>query len=117
MVGFGRWALERGFVVGEGPDPFGPVTPGVHSETSLHYELRALDINYRAGAGRWESEGEALRWLYKKVLRYRRFHPRFPLDEMFFNGYGFIKERGVGVNWPILHHEDHLHVGFTVRRW
>jgi len=117
VVDYGDWATRQGFIVGEGPKPFGPIDPDAHSETSLHYDLRALDINYRDGTGNWGSEREALTWLYKRTLRYRRRHPRWPLDEMFFNGFGFIQERGVGVNYPISNHEDHLHIGFMERRW
>jgi len=116
VVDYGKWAQQHGFIVGEGPAPFGPIDPDAHSETSLHYIGRALDINWRSG-GRFASERDALTWLYHRTKRHRRFHPRWPLDELFFNGFGFIKERGVGVNYPIDHHEDHLHIGFMERSW
>jgi len=118
VVDYGKWAQQHGFVVGEGPKPFGPVDPNAHTEGSLHYLGRALDINYRTWEHhRWESEREALTWLYKRTKRFRRFHPRWPLDELFFNGFGFIKEYGVKRNFAIDNHEDHLHIGFMEQRW
>lgn len=117
VVEYGHWAKNKGFIVGEGPFPYGPISP-VHSTTSLHYSDRALDINYRAGTGtRWNSEKEALTWLYKKTLNFRTFHRKWPLDEMFFNNLGFIKELGVFTNYPIANHEDHLHIGFIKEYW
>lgn len=116
VVDYGDWATSKGFVVSEGPAPYGPIDQDAHSDTSLHYLGRALDINYRTGK-RWANEQEALTWLYNKTLNFKRNHFSWPLDELFFNGFGYIKEKGTRVNYPISDHDDHLHIGFTERSW
>lgn len=116
VVDYGHWATDRGFIVSEGPIPFGPIDPDAHSDTSLHYSNRALDINFRTGE-RWSNEQEALKWLYRKTLRFKKGNRAWPLDELFFNGFGYIKELGTSVNHPISNHEDHLHIGFTIKVW
>lgn len=125
---YGWWCQRKGFRVGE-QRSFGGVDP-VHGASSLHYkEMRngqvlyapdnqgtlAFDINYYGG-GRWKTEAEALRWLYKRTHAWARKRG-IPLDEMFFDGLGFIKERGFSHNHPIGGHDGHLHVGFFKERW
>ena len=106
----GWWIQGRGFAVAEGPDPFGPVNQ-VHAPGSLHYKDQAFDVNY-GGGGEWETEREALLWLYQFILQFRVKHPRWPLDEMFFDGRGYLKEYGPTVNHPITGHDTHLHIGW-----
>ncbi len=107
IVQFGKWMDERGFRVTEGPDPFGPVTPGVHVASSLHYKDLAFDVTPR------DTEIANLRQLYDHVLRFRTNNPKWPLDEMFYDGLGFVKEDPL-VNHPILGHDSHLHIGFSI---
>ncbi len=117
VVDVGRWIQNHGFAVGEGPDPFGPISQTAHVPNSLHYQLRALDVNYY-DRERWATEPEALTWLYNKILRVEQRHPKqWPLDELFFNGWGYMKEYGVDVNHPIGAHDNHLHVGFKANAW
>lgn len=126
VVGLGRWMQERGFSPGEHP-AFGGVsnthTRGATSspnDDSLHYSQRALDVNDRdvddTVRGQFSSEAESLKWLYGRILTAAEAH-RWPLDEMFFDGLGFIKERGFDHNHPIGGHDGHLHVGFTTPSW
>lgn len=114
IIQFGYWMQRKGFRVGEGPGPFGPVTPGAHVPTSLHYQGLAYDVNFGVTG---PEEHEQLVLLYNRILRFKRTHPKFPLDEMFHDGLGFIKELGTEVNHPISDHNDHLHVGFSQDRW
>lgn len=48
LIAFGRMLVGRGFSVGEGPSPFGPVHR-VHTKNSKHYQGRAIDVNHGAG--------------------------------------------------------------------
>ena len=123
IVDYGRWATSRGFRCAEGPGQFGPVAPvPVHSTTSLHYANppRALDINHdwntNVDAQQWSSELDALKWLYVKTLKWKRAHPRFPLDELFVAALGWVKE-APDQNTAISNHWDHLHIGFTRSTW
>lgn len=112
----GKWAQSKGYRVGEHP-AFGGVHP-VHTSGSLHYVAQALDINDDGATDEelFDNETESLAWLYHKILGVARAQ-NWPLDEMFFNGFGFIKELGYGANHPILGHDGHLHVGFKVKSW
>src|SRR5687768_17621071 len=87
----GRWMQGKGFVVSEHP-AFG-IVHKVHGPTSLHYVDQALDVNHNVhsanDAREWETEAEALRWLYNHLLKAAKNH-KWPLDEMFFNGLGFL---------------------------
>lgn len=116
VLPFGNWMDDLGYTVGQGPGIYGPVDPDAHVATSLHYKdpSQAYDVNFGSSG---PDENEALRELYRRVLRFKRRHPRFPLDEMFFNGFGYMKEYGVDVNHPIEGHDTHLHVGFSVYQW
>ena len=138
VVEVGKWIQSKGMSPGEHPQ-FGGVHE-VHTQGSLHYggcrseeerkRLRragkALDVNdnsvedtmsrrVRKRLGIY-TEHDSLKWLYKRILKVAQ-EEGWPLDECFFNGYGFIKERGYGVNHAIGGHENHLHVGFTKVRW
>lgn len=117
VVDLGHWMQDRGFVVSEHPS-FG-VVHQVHTTGSLHYVAQALDVNHNFhsadDAREWANETEALKWLYDRVLRAARKH-EWPLDEMFFDGFGFRKE-APNVNAPIGGHDTHLHVGFFAKTW
>lgn len=114
IIGLGLWMQRQGYTVGEGPGRFGPVDPDAHTPGSLHYVGRALDVNHGASG---PEEHTRLKALYDRILTYRRHHPKFPLDEMFYDGFGFLKELGPGVNHAISGHDTHLHIGVTVKRW
>ncbi len=132
LVDLGSWLQDKGLTPSEHPD-FGGVHD-VHAKGSLHYggaddvahmvrrglEGRALDINdvdpiddkFRKD---FRNETEALAFLYFRLLHAAaRFD--WPLDEMFFDGFGYIKELGgpgEAPNHPISGHDDHLHIGVT----
>lgn len=119
----------------------------VHGETSLHYKVikngqvvdgprrnityqgrvvstrqgkLAVDVNVLTvdlGKMPFDSETEALRWLFTKSLTVLGPEGHDVLDEMFFDGLGFMKEYGPKVNHPIGGHDGHLHQGFKVLRW
>jgi hypothetical protein len=112
IVQLGHWLEDRGFIVSEHPS-FGKVHK-VHSRGSLHYEGKALDVNHNvhsADEGReWNSEKEALSWLYEHLLDTAK-RQSWPLDEMFFRNRGFLKETPAD-NHPVPGHDEHLHVGF-----
>ena len=121
VVQLGKWLQEQGISPGE-HSKFGGVHP-VHTTGSLHYRDLALDVNDRgiddtliAGRRGFDTEHEVLRWLYGRILGVAEANG-WPLDEMFFNGFGFIKERGFDHNHPITGHDGHLHVGFTRAEW
>ncbi len=114
---YGEWAVSKGFTVTEGPGRFGPVH-SVHVEGSLHYVDRALDIHYYPKTGsKWATESAALNWLYRRTLQFKNSNTSFPLDEMFFNGFGYVKELRTSDNHPIGGHDSHLHVGWTKTDW
>lgn len=120
-------ASRQGPTTSEHPD-FGSVHDG-HTEGSLHYggarnvaqmrrrglEGRALDVNdHDPIDNRFRNEREALTFLYFKLLRAAdKFD--WPLDEMFFNGFGYMKEGSPDEepNHPIGGHDGHLHIGVT----
>lgn len=122
VVALGKWMQSKGFSPGEHPQ-FGGVHP-VHTSTSLHYKGLALDVNDRDvrdtlmgnRPGQFKTEVAALRWLYGRILGVAEAK-KWPLDEMFFDGFGFIKERGYDHNHPIGGHDGHLHVGFWKGKW
>lgn len=123
---------SKGFTPGENAY-VGTVHP-VHTSSSLHYRTirsgevveafqsqgrLAIDVNDNDlddDALPFDSEHEALLWLYRKLLTF--FGPRGAnvLDECLFNGLGFIKENPT-TNHPIGGHDGHLHVGFKVLKW
>jgi hypothetical protein len=132
VVDLGKWLQNKGITPSEHPD-FGGVHD-VHTEGSLHYggaanvaemrrrrlKGRALDVNdvtplddkFRKD---FRNEKEALTFLYFRLL-HAADRLNWPLDELFFSGFGYIKEEGQpgdAPNHPVPHHEDHLHVGFT----
>ncbi len=117
VVDVGRWMQENGFVVSEHPS-FGIVNR-VHGPTSLHYVSQALDVNHNVHSAndkkKWKTESDALRWLYNQVLKSTKNH-KWPLDEMFFDGLGFLKETPT-VNHPIGGHDGHLHIAFQKKEW
>lgn len=132
IVDLGAWLQGKGLTPSEHPD-FGGVHD-VHTKGSLHYggaddvaqmerrglEGRALDVNdldpiddrFRKD---FRNEREALTYLYFKLLHAAaRFD--WPLDELFYRGFGYIKEEGNPAdapNHPVGGHEDHLHIGVT----
>lgn len=128
----GVWMQKQGFTPGENAH-FGRVH-AVHTSTSLHYKRMrngvptkrqdlqgnlALDVNdndVKDDKMPFDDEGEALRWLYEKILSVARAR-KWPLDEMFHGNKGFIKEKGYGHNHPISAHDHHLHVAFYKARW
>ena len=132
VIELGEWMQLKGYSPGEHPR-FGGVHD-VHTPGSLHYgkarneaerqRLKfpglALDVNDRdvtdTRKGQFKSEGEALKWLYMRILQVADDFD-WPLDEMFFDGYGFIKERGFDFNHAITGHDGHLHVGFERKDW
>ena len=63
----------------------------------------------------FRTENEALTFMYFRLLSAAaKFN--WPLDEMFFNGFGYTKEQGepdAAPNHPITGHETHLHIGMT----
>lgn len=134
----GQWMQRRGLTPSENRR-FGSVDNDAHSDGSLHYQLGqkgafpsdkqgdlALDVNDRSISdtmfsrlrrGHWkvwrpQTEFEALRFLYRKINRVAK-KEGWPLDEMFFNKFGFRVESGFGVNVPIENHETHFHAGWT----
>jgi hypothetical protein len=134
----GKWMQSRGLTPAENR-LFGDVDSDAHTSTSLHYQRGqkgnlvadkqgdlALDVNdisiadsmfFRVMRGHWkiwrpQSEFEALRFLFKKVQKMSQ-KKGWPLDEMFFNEFGFRVETGFGVNTPIENHETHLHAGWS----
>ncbi len=132
VIDLGKWLQSKGITPSEHPE-FGGVHD-VHTKGSLHYgggvdvadmtrrrlKGRALDVNDISPLDdkfrkQFRTETEALTFLYFKLLNgASRFN--WPLDEMFFNGFGYIKEGGkpgVAPNHPITGHDDHLHVGMT----
>lgn len=117
IVQLGHWLEQRGFIVSEHPS-FGTVHK-VHSRGSLHYQGKALDVNHNvhlADRGReWNSERQALTWLYKHLLDSAKEHS-WPLDELFFRNKGFLKETPRD-NHPVGGHDEHLHVGFSQKTW
>lgn len=64
-IAAGKAMQGMGYSVGEGPGPFGPITPGVHVNGSLHYQNRAVDVNDDAAPFvHGGSEGSSLSYLY-----------------------------------------------------
>lgn len=122
VVDVGKWMQTKGFAPGEHPK-FGGVHP-VHTPTSLHYKGLALDVNDRDvkdtlmgnRPGQFQSETQALRWLYGRLLGISEAKG-WPLNEMFFDGFGFIVEQGYDHNHPIGGHDGHLHVGWSKDKW
>jgi hypothetical protein len=127
-----EWMRSRGFTPGE--NAYVDRVDPVHGSTSLHYKTivkgavvfardkqgnLAIDVNdndVRDDKMPFDNEHEALLWLYNKMLTV--FGPRGydVLDEMFFNGLGFIHERPTN-NHPITGHDGHLHAGFKKLSW
>ena len=130
IIDLGTWLRSMGITPSEHPR-FGGVHD-VHTKGSLHYggaedvadmerqglQGRALDVNdndpmddkFRRD---FRTEREALTFLYFKLLS-AAAQFNWPLDEMFFNGFGYVKEQGrpdEAPNHPITAHEDHLHIG------
>jgi len=132
IIDLGTWLQSVGITPSEHPD-FGGVHD-VHTKGSLHYggadnvadmkrrglQGRALDVNdndpmddkFRKD---FPTEKEALTFIYFRLLHAAaRFD--WPLDEMFFDGFGYRKEQGKpdeAPNHPITGHDTHLHVGMT----
>lgn len=131
----GKWLLQHGITPGENRD-FGKVHP-VHTSTSMHYQLNArgifasdkqgnlaLDVNdqsvdddkFAKKFGKVDNETEALTIVYFRILHVaERFE--WPLNEMFFSGWGFRKETGYDRNVPIGGHATHLHAAWDFYRW
>ena len=117
----GHWMQKRGISTSEHP-AFGGVTQGAHGNNSLHFRGLALDVNDRdvrdtkLGPIKIVSEQQALRLLFRRIKRVAR-KKGWPLNEMFFDKWGFIKEKGFEQNHPEDNHEGHLHVGFDKDSW
>lgn len=127
-----RWLASKGFTPSE--NAFVDHVDRVHGSTSLHYKTirngalvfakdfqgrLAIDVNDNDvddDAMPFDDEREALTWLYRKILTV--FGPRGygVLDELFFDGFGWIKEWPAD-NHPISGHDGHLHAGFQKLRW
>jgi hypothetical protein len=126
---------------GESSD-FG-IVHAVHTVGSMHYRHGtkanllsnkqgnlAIDLNdtgvsdtwfYRLRRREWKlwkpaSEQEALRFVYHKVLKAAKKNG-WPLEEIFHNGFGYIVERGYGINHPISGHDNHLHIACYRHDW
>src|ERR687892_535536 len=104
-------------------------TPMGHSTTAGHrtsprcadgLKGKALDVNdtdpmddgFRKD---FRTEREALQFLYFRLLHAAEKFG-WPLDELFFAGFGYIKEEGrptEAPNHPVPNHENHLHVALT----
>lgn len=132
VVDLGKWLQSKGITPSEHPD-FGGVHD-VHTKGSLHYggganvadmksrglEGRALDVNDNDPlddkfSKDFNTEKDALTFLYFRLL-HAAGKNNWPLDELFFNGFGYIKEQGqpgAAPNHPITGHDDHLHIGMT----
>lgn len=132
----GETMLSKGFTPGE--NAIFDLVERVHSDTSMHYKVfrdgkivdgplkngvrqgkLALDVNDNDvddDAMPFDSEREALAWLYHKLLKVFGPNGFNVIDEMFFNGYGFIKEAPQS-NHPIGGHDGHLHIAFKRNRW
>lgn len=64
-IAAGRKLQGMGYEISEGPGPFGPITPGVHVNGSLHYQQRAIDVNDdQAPIAFGGSEGASLSHLF-----------------------------------------------------
>lgn len=132
VIDLGKWLQAKGITPSEHP-VFGGVHD-VHTTGSLHYggatnvadmkvrklDGRALDVNDNDPIDdrfrkEFRTEREALTFLYFRLLSAaERFD--WPLDEMFFAGFGYIKEEGkpgAAPNHPIGGHDNHLHIGMT----
>ena len=132
IIDVGEWLKGVGITPSEHPE-FGGVHD-VHTKNSLHYggavdvadmkrrglEGRALDVNdndpiddeFRKAFG---TEKEALTFIYFRLLNAAAKFD-WPLDELFFDGFGYIKEQGEpddAPNHPISGHDNHLHIGVT----
>lgn len=133
----GEWLKDSGLTPGENRF-FGTVHP-VHSETSMHYKevkngavvaaankqgTLAIDLNdidvkddiKRGKAADFGSETDALNYVYTRIHTISE-QEGWPLNEMFFNGRGFIKEKGFKANHAIGGHDTHLHVAFDAETW
>ena len=130
IIDLGTWLRSMGITPSEHPS-FGGVHD-VHTTGSLHYggandvadmerrglPGRALDVNDNDPmddrfSRDFRSEKEALTFLYFKLLDAAAEFD-WPLDEMFFGGFGNMKEQGKpgeAPNHPIADHDDHLHIG------
>jgi hypothetical protein len=130
----GEWIVSQGLHVGENKD-FGIVYPVHVRWTSFHYHVfdqtagvqlgkkemvsgvltpqgnLAFDVNYYGG-GRWDTEPEALLWLFRRIHDQSK-DAKWPLAEMFFSTKGFIAALGYDVNHPISGHDDHCHIAFN----
>ncbi len=127
-----KWMQKKGFTPGE--NALVGTVHDVHTDTSLHYRMikdgqvvlapskqgrLAADVNDNDlddDKLPFDSEHEALAWMYERLLEI--FGPRGfnVLDELFFNGLGFIKENPTS-NHPISGHDHHLHVAFREEDW
>ena len=88
IIALGHELKARGFIVGEGPPPFGPI--GKHSAAGYHYKRgetgvvgMALDVN-------WSPASEEPRKMDELALQ--------------------LRSAGWAVKWRMGGHYDHLHV-------
>lgn len=84
LIAFGHFLTKRGFDVTEGPAPFGPISYGGHSKTSLHYSGNAIDVN--KGSGTSAREQAAIDGIVK-----------------------YAKEYGLRTLWRVKDHFNHAH--------
>jgi hypothetical protein len=134
----GEWLQDSGLTPGENRF-FGQVSPTAHGDDSRHYkEIKngkmqfapnkqgclAIDLNdqsvaddiKRGKAAGFKTEADALNYVYSRIHTIAE-QEEWPLNEMFFNGLGFIVEAGFRVNHPIAGHDTHLHVAFDKEEW
>lgn len=133
----GQWLLSKGITPSE-HRAYGRV--GTHSSTSLHHQLKykgnfapdrqgnlAIDANDNdVSSEKWSrkirkkfnlySEIAVLKYVYRRIKFVSRLK-KWPLDEMFVDGLGFMVEYGYGKNHPIGGHDTHLHIGFSRSTW
>lgn len=83
LISFGRWLVGKGYAVSEHP-AFGGVTPGGHTDGSLHYTGDAIDINHGSGTSAKEqgylrdvlddAHGAGLRTIFMAPGHYNHLH-------------------------------------------
>src|SRR5918996_1203547 len=87
-------------------------SPGLKGKALDVNDTDPMDDGFRKD---FRTEREALQFLYFRLLHAAEKFG-WPLDELFFAGFGYIKEEGrptEAPNHPVPNHENHLHVALT----